>query len=341
MSFTFRPIETKQLWEQYVLARPEANFLQSWNWGVFQEKLGRTVFRFGIFESERQVGALLAVTETARRGNYLTLSGGPLIDWDALTGSQLKEIFDFIKNLARREKCLFVRFRPQTLDSPALRAQLSKLGIHPAPMHLTADLTLQLDLTQSAEHILAGMRKNTRYDIRQADRHTITTQFSKNPADIKPFYQYQLALAQKHGFVPFSLEFLSEQFNVFAADDQALLVSSYQGDQLLATAFVLFYNKEAVYHYGISTPANDRLPGSYACQWAAIQEAKRRGCTTYNFWGIAPENEKDHRFTGVSLFKRGFGGAEKAYLPAHDLSVSPMYWLTYLFEIVRRKFRHL
>lgn len=341
MSFTFQPIDTKATWEQYVLSRPEANFLQSWNWGEFQEKLGRQVFRFGVFQADAQIGAALIVKETAKRGSYLTLAGGPLIDWQTLTTEQLKEIFDFLKSLAHREKCLFIRFRPQTIDSVQLRDKLAILGIRPAPMHLTADLTLQLDLTQSAEQLLAGMRKNTRYYVRQADKQQITTQFSNNPAEIKKFYEHQLALAQKHHFVPFSLKFLSEQFSVFAADDQALLVSSYQGEQLLAAAFVLFYNQEAVYHYGISTPANDRLSGSYACQWAAIQEAKRRGATTYNFWGIAPVAEKNHRFAGVSLFKRGFGGMETAYLPAHDLSISPFYWLTYWFERLRRKLRHL
>jgi lipid II:glycine glycyltransferase (peptidoglycan interpeptide bridge formation enzyme) len=137
------------------------------------------------------------------------------------------------------------------------------------------------------------------------------------------------------------LQFLYEQFSVFAADDQAALIHSYLNDQLLATAYVLFYNREAVYHYGISTPANERLPGSYAAQWTAILEAKRRDCTAYNFWGVAPKDETNHRFAGVSTFKRGFGGEEVAYLPAHDLPTSPIYQLTHLFETLRKKARHL
>lgn len=341
MPFTFQPIDHKEAWEKYVRSRSEANFLQSWNWGLFEEQLGKKVFRLGIFDHEQQVGALLIVKEAAKRGSYLTLAGGPLIDWQSLSVEQLRAIFDFLKSLANQEKCLFIRFRPQAIDSAELRGKLAQLGIRPAPMHLTADLTLQLDLTQSEEHLLAGMRKNTRYDIRHAEKLKITTEFSKNPEEIKKFYEYQLALAQRHHFVPFSYEFLLKQFTIFAADDQALLVSSFQGKKLLASAFVLFYNREAVYHYGISTPDNDRLPGSYAAQWAAILEAKRRGCTTYNFWGIAPEEEKTHRFAGVSLFKRGFGGKEVAYSPAHDLPVSPLYQVTYLFELLRRKLRHL
>lgn len=341
MSYTFQSIESREQWEQFVLSRAEANFLQSWNWGVFQERLGKKVFRFGVFSDQTQVGALLAVKETARRGNYLTVAGGPLLAWEQSTEAELRDVFSHLKTLARSEQCAFIRFRPQTLDTPELRKKLTAIGVRPSPMHLTADLTLQLDLTQPLDHILANMRKNTRYEVRKAEREKITTEFSKNPAEIQKFYEHQVALAQKHHFVPFSYEFLHEQFSVFAQDDQALLISSFQNGKLLASAFVLFYNGEAVYHYGISTPENDHLPGSYACQWAAIEEAKKRGCVRYNFWGIAPEGDKQHRFAGVSLFKRGFGGEEVAYLPAHDLPVSLSYWPTYFFELLRRKSRHL
>jgi lipid II:glycine glycyltransferase (peptidoglycan interpeptide bridge formation enzyme) len=341
MSLTFEIITNKPAWEQYVLTRPEANFLQSWNWSVFQETLGKKVWRLGIFQKKQQTGAALVVKETAKRGNYLTLAGGPLIDWDTLSNNELTEIFSFFTSIARQENCLFIRFRPQALDSSVIRQHIKTVHAVPSPMHLTADLTLQLNLQQTEEEILSQMRKNTRYEIRRAEKEGITVRSSQNPADIQAFYDHQVALAHKHGFVPFGYQFLLEQFQVFAADNQAVLISSYRGKELLATAYVLFYNKEAVYHYGISTPANDRLPGSYACQWAAIKEAKQRGCISYNFWGIAPVEEKNHRFSGVSLFKRGFGGEEKAYLPAHDVPVSPLYWVTYFFELFRKKARHL
>ena len=208
-------------------------------------------------------------------------------------------------------------------------------------MHLTADLTLQLDLTKTTETILKEMRKNTRYEIRQIEKKNISVTQSKNPKDIRAFFEQQLSLAKKHHFVPFSYKFLLEQFKIFAENDNVVLFSSFQGKKLLASAFIIFYNKEAVYHYGISTADNYRLPGSYACQWAAIEEAKKRNCTKYNFWGIAPKEEQEHRFAGVSLFKRGFGGQEVAYLPAYDIPTSFSYWGVYAFELLRKKLRKL
>lgn len=362
-SYYTATVENQAAWNAFVTGRPEANFLQSWQWGVFQEKIGKKVFRVGLFEGEDLVAGAQVVKEEAKRGWYLTVAGGPLVgkqgevlasamrlhedpDHQFIldvpdTKKRLSSLTEALETLAKQEKCIFIRVRPQLLDTPTVRSMYTQLKYQEAPMHLTADLTLQLDLRLSEDELLAGMRKNTRYEVRKAQKLGIEVQLSTNHEDIKEFYRHQVELAQKHGFVPFEYEFLLHQFETFVQEDQVVLFHSYQGETLLASAFVIFFNREAVYHYGISTHDNNKLPGSYACQWAAIQEAQRRGCDRYNFWGIAPKEENNHRFAGVSLFKRGFGGVEVPYLPAHDLSIDWKYGVTRSFETVRRKLRKL
>lgn len=339
MTITLQPIEDKQAWEAFVTSLPEANFLQSWNWGVFHQLLGKRVLRLAVLKDSLQVGAIQIVKEEAKRGTYLAVAGGPLINWadKELVSAVLAEL----RNIGSNEQAQFIRFRPQAVITSELTTLLSELEVTPSPMHLTADLTLQLDLTQSIDEILAGMRKNTRYEVRRVEKLGITVRTSQDPTEIRQLHDDQLYLAEKHGFVPFSYEFWHEQFLAFAADNQVMLFHSYLEEQRLASAFIIFYNQEAVYHYGTSTEANGKLPGSYACQWAAIQEAKLRGCTRYNFWGIAPQEATDHRFAGVSTFKRGFGGEEVAYLPAHDLALSSSYQFIRGFELVRKKLRKL
>ena len=104
MPLTCQLIDNQQLWEQYVLSRPEANFLQSANWAEFQQALGKKVFLIGVFDNQQQVGAMLAVKENAKRGNYLAIAGGPLLDWQQLTDQQLKEVFGYLKKLAKQER---------------------------------------------------------------------------------------------------------------------------------------------------------------------------------------------------------------------------------------------
>jgi lipid II:glycine glycyltransferase (peptidoglycan interpeptide bridge formation enzyme) len=333
-------ITDKIAWEEFVLAWPNANFLQSWNWGVFHQKLGKTVMRLGWFdEQDRQVAGALIVKESAKRGPYMTVSGGPLLDWS--NRDLAKRVTQDLKEVAQAQKAWFVRFRPQALNTPESLQLLRQLGAELAPMHLTADLTLQLDLTQPAETILTQMRKSTRYEVKRAEKLGIRVTMSTDTADIDRMYQDQLELATKHGFVPFSLSFWKDQFESFKTDNQVALFHAWLGDELLATAFIIFYHQEAVYHYGTSTPANAKQPGSYACQWAAIQEAQARGCRTYNFWGVAPADQPKHRFAGVTLFKTGFSEHLVEYLPAHDLVVSPLYYLVKAFELGRKKMRRL
>ena len=340
MNYTTEKITNKHTWEDLVSAHPEANFLQSWNWGEFHISLGKDVYRVAVNDTIQTVGLYTAVIERAKRGNYVTVAGGPLLNWD---NTLLVEfVLTSLSKLARQTGCQFVRFRPQVVESLSIRTQLKKNGVKEAPMHLTADLTLQIDLKLSQEELLSQMKKNTRSTIRKAEKLGIETHFSQNPGEINRFYKLQCQLAKRQGFVPFSKKFLTQQFEAFAQDNQVVLASSYYQDKLLAQAFVIFYNQEAVYHYGVSTEDNsNQLPGSYACQWAVMLEAQKRGCLRYNMWGIAPENEKNHRFAGVSLFKRGFGGDEVPYLPAHDIPTSLLYVITRGFERMRAWHRGL
>ena len=327
-------------WQNGIDQFPEANFLQSYQWGEFHQELGKKILRLQVIQGQSVRAQVTGIIESARRGTYLAIAGGPLVDWTDT--ALVLELFAALKQKAQEYGCSFIRFRPQVTAEVVSQTVLDNLRAVKAPMHLTADLTLQLDITQPDDELLKAMRKNTRAAVRKATALGITTTVSEDPAEIDAFYEEEKKVAQRHGFVPFSLAFLKTQFRLFAQDGSAALVHAHSEDgSLLASAFVLFYNQEAVYHYGVSTEKNASLPGSYACQWRAIAEARARGCTRYNFWGIAPKEQTQHRFAGVSLFKRGFGGTEVEYLEAQDIPLSVWYWVTYVFEYSRKKYRRL
>lgn len=330
----------KHEWESAIQLLSDANFLQSYTWGSFHERMGNRVVRLLVQSDDEIVALVSAVIEEAKRGTYMAIAGGPLLDWK--NSSLVESVFAEVVSKATALNCVNIRFRPQATAEVVSSQILRSLHARPAPMHVTADLTLQLDLHKSDEELLAEMRKNTRAAIKKADRIGITTRTSTDPQEIHAFYEEERKVAERQGFIPFSEEFLETQFLAFLEDDAVALVHAYdEQSQLLASAFIIFYNGEAVYHYGVSTEQNAKLPGSYACQWRAIHEAKSRGCTRYNFWGIAPKEEAEHRFAGVSLFKRGFGGFEVAYLPAQDIPLTARYWITYVFETIRKRYRRL
>jgi lipid II:glycine glycyltransferase (peptidoglycan interpeptide bridge formation enzyme) len=48
----------------------EANFLQSYNWGIFHQNLGKKVYRIGVYEGDTVLAISQLVLENAKRGNY-------------------------------------------------------------------------------------------------------------------------------------------------------------------------------------------------------------------------------------------------------------------------------
>lgn len=74
-----KEIKTKEIWENFLLGCEEKTFLQSWNWGEFQEKMGNKIWRLGIYENQELVSAVLVAKIPARRGTFLLIQHGPTI----------------------------------------------------------------------------------------------------------------------------------------------------------------------------------------------------------------------------------------------------------------------
>ena len=328
----------KATWDEFVTSHLEANFLHSWQWGEFHISRGKTVVRRGVYENNTLIGVYEGVIETARRGTHLAIAGGPIIDWSAQ--SAVKQLFADMKEQAKAHGCVFVRVRPQLERSEKALTLIRELGLKKAPYYLSVEHAGVLDLTKSEEELLKGMRQRLRRALRKAEKKHITVETSTNPDDIAEFYAIQLQTARRHDFTSFSEDFLKKQFTAFANDNSAVLYTAKYEGEILAQNFMIFYGNEASYHYGVSTELGTKLSGAPLLHMQAMRDARERGIKRYSFWGIVDEDDTNHRFYGVSVFKRGFGVDELKYVPAHDLVLQPTkYALNWIVETVRRYVR--
>lgn len=328
-------------WDKFVTSHEDANFLQSWAWGDFHEARKKTVVRrVALDNDDKIIAAYVGQVETAKRGTYMAIAGGPIMDWG---NKKLREaVFADIKEQAEKNHCVFVRIRPQIVENDKNRALFKQLGLKPAPMYLSVEYAGILDISKSEEEILAGASQGLRRKIRKAQKNDITVTTSTDPKDIKTFYKIQLETAARQKFVEFSEDFLRKQFEAFAKYDEVKLYTAKLGDEILAQNFMIFYGNEASYHYGVSTELGTKYSGAPLLHMQAMRDARERGIKRYNFWGITAEDDTKHRFYGVSQFKRSFGVEELIYLHAHDLVIKPaQYKLTYLLEKTRAKIRHV
>ena len=328
-------------WDKFVTSHDEANFLQSWAWGDFHESRGKTVIRRVAIEDDSKIlGVYVGQVETARRGTYMAIAGGPILDWS--NKKLVKAIFEDMKEQGKINHCVFVRVRPQITEGEKNRKLFANLGLKSAPMYLSVEFAGVLDLNKSEEEILAGAAQGLRRKIRKANKTGITVEVSTDPKDIKKFYEIQLETAARHKFVEFSEDFLQKQFEAFAKYDEVKLYTAKLDGEILAQNFMIFYGNEASYHYGVSSELGTKYSGAPLLHMQAMRDARERGIKRYNFWGIVGENETKHRFYGVSCFKRSFGVDELKYTPAHDLILDrKKYFLTKTIESVRKKVRHV
>ncbi len=334
-------INDKNVWERFVLLNKPQSFLQSWNWGETQIYCGAKVLRLGIFKGHKLVGVAQIIEQVAKRGKHMLIPGGPLIDWD---NSELVSFFlDDIKRLARKSGVWFVRLRAELPGSSENRAKFRRLGFVKAPMHLHAENTWLLDINPQGgeDQLLADMRKTTRYLVKKSLTYGFELVKTNDVKKSQVLFELQKDTLKRHKFVGFSKNIFEGQLATFGKDNEAeLYIGSYNG-KFQNAAIIIYYGDTAYYHHSASSDTSKNIPIAYYLQWRVIQEARKRGLAHYNFWGVAPSDNPRHRFYGVTLFKKGFGGRQVDFLPAQDLPISPLYFLTYIFEMSRKVLRRL
>ena len=344
-------ITDRDKWDKFVISHAESNFLQSWDFYEFHENRGKTVVRRAAVDAKGNILAAYAgVVETAKRGTYLAIAGGPLIGkgkkkaiWDAPKNDELTQaIFNDIREIGKKYHCVFVRVRPQWELSDTSLELLKKLGLKPAPMYLSVEYAGILDLHKSEEEILAGASQGFRRKLRKAAKENLEITADCAKKSIEEFCDLEEKHAERQKYVAFSRSFLTKQFEAFKENGEVLIYTARKDGEILAQNFIIFYGPEASYHYGVSSELGTRISAAPLLHLKAMEEARKRGCIRYNLWGIVGRDEKEHRFYGVSEFKRSFGCEELKYTPAHDLILQPgKYKITKLIETARKRVRHV
>ncbi|MBR2994909.1 peptidoglycan bridge formation glycyltransferase FemA/FemB family protein [Candidatus Saccharibacteria bacterium] len=327
-------------WDEFIKSHSESNFLQSWDFYEFHVMRGKKVVRRLMMDDGKVVGAYAGVVETAKRGTYLAIAGGPIIDWK--NKKAVKAVFDDIREQGKKANCTFVRVRPQLELSDKSLALMKELGLKRAPMYLSVEFAGVLNLEHSEEEILAGASQGFRRKLRKASKNDIEITAETSDAAIQEFCHLEKLHAKRQKYVAFSNDYLKKQFEAFRANDEVIIYTAKKDGETLAQNFMIFYGPEASYHYGVSSELGTKYSAAPLLHMEAMREARKRGCVRYNLWGIVEPNETSHRFYGVSEFKRSFGCEELRYTPAHDMILKPLaYQKTKLVETARKRIRHV
>jgi lipid II:glycine glycyltransferase (peptidoglycan interpeptide bridge formation enzyme) len=198
-----------------------------------------------------------------------------------------------------------------------------------------------IKLAASEDELLANMRRQTRYEVRRADKLGIKVTHGNSEELFREFHAVQAETAKRQGFVPPSLKTLMAEKEAFGDNAQIYVAETAEGEKI-AYGLIICDGLEGDYYEAASTELNRKLPGAYALLWQVMRNLRSEGFERFNLWGIAPPGQPNHRYAGVTTFKTGFGGEVVEYVPAHDLVISRVGYLKDLIvEKARKKRRHL
>ncbi len=336
-------------WNRQILGHPEGSFLQSFEWGEFQEAFGRRVLRASL---PNGIAAQATTMALPFGMSYLLVSRGPVGEISAAALAR------WLAAAGRDAGAIFVRVEPPWQRKRA--GELSAAGfVRTEPVQPAT--TLVVDLTRTEPELLAAMHPKTRYNIRLAERRGVRV-VETGPAGAGVFWQLLTETARRQEFRTHPKRYhdlLAERLVVaslepaFVRLQARFFFAEYDG-RPLATACIMFFGTTATYLFGGSSSIRRDVMAPYLLRWEIMRRAKALGCERYDMWGIAPLRgamlssqgqarrassgvavspsgqarsvSGEHAWAGFTRFKQGFGGRQVEYVGAWDFVVrSGMY----------------
>jgi len=105
----------------------------------------------------------------------------------------------------RQEHLVYIEAAPDWLQDP-VPASAPQFPTDWKPLSATGRVSLRLDLTRTPDELLAQFRKNTRYEVRRAERANLTVGSATGAGDIDEFLKLYLHLAGRKRFAADSPE---------------------------------------------------------------------------------------------------------------------------------------
>ncbi len=336
---------TTSEWNSFIQSHtPTPNLLQASQWGDLKSQFGWGAIRLVARKDGAIEGGAQVLFKSLPMGisRMAYIPKGPTLDW---TNANLRSyMLDLATEFALARNSFVLKIEPDLPDTPENHAMLTDLGFQPSPQTIQPPNTIELDLSGTADEILARMKQKTRYNIRLSAKKGVTTRIG-TAADLSDFHALNQITGERDSFGLHSPKYYETVYDLFAATDQVALIFAEYEAQPLATVMAFALGDRAWYLYGASSnEERNRMP-AYAAQWAAIQWAKARGCTRYDLVGIPDASTADleehfqTRKDGlwpVYRFKRGFGGTAVRSVGAWDKPLSKFIYNLYLRRVARK-----
>ncbi len=294
--------------------------MQSSWWAIFRSAVGYQYFAVTVKDQDAIVGgALVARWSYAPQSCFYYMQDGPVLPGDE---SSAAEVYNAIlRNVeehrrAEEQTVSHLRIEPRWHRLPSFVRGFRTLGYEDP--YTEPRNTLCIDLRPSEAQILAQMKPKGRYNIRVAQKHGVAVIEDSSDQGLVDFLRIQRRTAVRQDIErkPPSY-FRNLVSSVSPARNISVFFAEYRGRRL-ATALVVYFGRRATYFFGGSLALHRGVMAPYLLHFEIMRRAKALGYEWYDLWGVAPEDEPNHAWQNISVFKRKFGGLEVELVPTLD-----------------------
>lgn len=297
------------------------SILQTDRWADFQRSLGKTVL-----QADGAGWSYLAIREKTPLGSYLYVPYGPT----AADGPALARALAVLRDEARSNGAHYVRVEPVSAELGGDPGKvLTGFGLQKAPLDVQPRLTWKVDLTQDREAILAAMRPTSRNLFRNIHKKGVTFETLTDPEKIGILLDFLHDVSDRADFTAQSDDYLTQASNSLMPVGSAKLFVARLDGAPIAAALSYDTPSARVYAHAAVDNAHRKLNAGIPLVVTMMMDAKDSGMSTFDMWGVSPEDEPDHKWAGFSRFKRSFGGYEVEYPGTWDLPVNRRMYFAY------------
>lgn len=281
-------------WDELLQSHPQASIFHSAAWArTIAESYGYKPIFFARLD-QGKVEALIPVMDiksglTGRRGVSLPFTDycDPILP----AGMELPEAIEPIIAYGKRASWKVLELRDSSTAVPAYEPSYVFLG------H-------SLDLSRGEEALYAGLKSNTKRNLKKAAREGIEVTFSTGMEAMRTFYRLNCLTRKRHGLPPQPQHFFANLHRHLISRDHGVVALATYQNNVIAAAVYLYFGDKAVYKYGASDPAFFSLRPNNQIMWEAIKYFAQRGYRSFCFGKTDPENE------GLRRFKLSWGADE-------------------------------
>ena len=305
-------------WDAFVSQARDASLLQAWAWGSLKSRYGWRVARYFWVDGGTPIGAAAVLRRRLPGGLALYYAPrGPILDGRL---DQWPAFWQTLRERLAQDGGTILKVDPEwTTD--AQRAVLTATGALPSRHPIQHQATMLVDIS-GGDEAMTRLKESTRRNIRAGIKQGIAVEASQASAAMDSFYELLGETAAREQFTIRSRAYYQDLLSLFRERGQVAVYLARQEDRLLAGAVLLFFGSKLVYLYGgTRTEAKDLKPG-YLLHWRAVEDAQRRGCTTYDMWGVPLDPRPGQRGYGYYVFKSRFNARMVRYIGLYDLPVN-------------------